>query len=230
MKKIGIVVFAATVLIGGVAGTIFSFGKISTGITKINLGSSVNGSGMVITQKREVRNFTSVEVGGVFIVEVAAQKEFGIEIDADDNLLEHIETSVENGVLSIRTKTRVRSSGPIKVRVSAPSIKSVDASGASKVSVNDLDNDAFEGTTSGASKLELSGSVSELTLEASGASKIDGGRIDAARANVTANGASKIRVNVSGELRSRASGASRIQYSGEPSIIETSGASSIQKN
>ena len=82
---------------------------------------------------------------------------------------------------------------------------------------------------SGAGSVDLSGSGSDLDVEASGGSNIDLADFPVDDTSVIASGASFVTVNIDGELSVDASGASRIEYLGNPTLgsIELSDASSV---
>lgn len=231
MKKIGIMVFAAAILVGVCVSSFFSFGRLSEKAFTFSFGSGVKGSGTTATETRDVGSFSGVDVSGVFQVEITAQKDFAIEIEADDNLLPLIKTEVRDGVLRIETSERVKTGNPLKVRISAPNIDNIEASGASRVTLGNVKNNELRVDTSGASKINLNGETANLTIEVSGASAIDAENLKAEKATVEASGASHVSVFATGELKSDASGASRIVYSGSPKNIEkkSSGASSVRE-
>ena len=231
MKKIGIIIFVAALLLSVFVSSFFSFGRLSDCVFSFSFGSGVKGSGKVATETRDIRGFSGVDVGGVFQVEITAQKDFAIEIEADDNLLSLIKTEVRGGVLRIETEQKISTSNPLKVRISAPNIDSIEASGVSKVSLASLKNDELRVDTSGASKVNVSGETAKLTIEVSGASAIDAENLKAENADVDASGASHVSVFAINELKSGASGASKIIYSGSPKNVEksSSGAGSIRE-
>lgn len=228
MKKLGIMIFVVALLVGVVFSNLFSFGKSSAPFFSISF-NSVKGSGVAATDVRKLSDFKGVDVGGVFQVEVVSGKEYAVEVDADDNLLPYIKTEVDGDVLKISATERLKSSTPMRIRVSAPNIESVEASGASKVSVAEIKNSDLRIDTSGASKVQIAGETASLTIDVSGASKIDAGDLKAGKANVDASGASSVDVFVTGELVSEASGASKIGYAGNPSSVSknTSGAGKV---
>jgi hypothetical protein len=232
MKKIGLIVFAAAIIVGVVIANFISWGK-ATGESfnfPLKIGRE-KGSGRMATEVRELRDFSSVDVSSVFHVEITAQSEFHVEVEADDNLLQYIETEVRNGELHISLDKSVKSKNPLRVRIGAPNIERIEASGASKVYLSDLKNSKLEIDTSGASKIEVSGETDQLIVDVSGASHINAADLRSVNATVDASGASRVNVNVSGELRSEASGASNINYVGTPTnvIKKTSGASSVSQ-
>ncbi len=231
MKKIGFIVFAVAVVLGVTVASLFSWGKATESLVsfKVNFGAE-KGSGNVASERREVSEFSKLDVSHVFQVEVVAQSGYGVEVEADDNLLQFIKTEVRGDTLHIDLDQRVKTGNAMKIRISAPNIERVDASGASRVNISDLQNGELTVDTSGASKINVSGETGNLIVDVSGASQLDLSGLSAATANIEASGASKVNVNVANELIADASGASRITYLGSPKVQKsTSGASSVSQ-
>ena len=234
MKKIGVIVFIFCVVVGLCFANFFSFGHISDRLfnVKLDFGSSrVSGSGNITTQKREVSEFSSVEVSGIFQVQIVSGKELAIEVQADDNIIPLVNTEVSGGTLHIGLERKVTTKNDMIVRISVPNIEKVSSSGASTVNVSNIKNDSFAIDISGASKVTLAGETAHLNIDVSGAGNIDAEQLNAVRADVDASGACKVAVNVSSELHSDASGASFITYKGDPKIVDNhqSGVGSITK-
>ena len=95
-----------------------------------------------------------------------------------------------------------------------------------QITANSIDIDG-----SGASSIELTGNVDDLAVEVSGASDAKLYNLTAKGAILRASGASSIGVTVTEILRANSSGASDINYKGNPNVKEsnTSGASSIRR-
>ncbi len=230
MKKVGIIIFAVALVIGMVVTNMFSFGRVSDRVFNFSLNfGGVRGSGNVITDKRDLSGFRAVEVGGTFEVEIAAQKDYSVVVEADDNLVPLIRTDVSGGTLRISADKRISSKNPVRIRISAPDIEKLDVSGAASVTATDLKNKDLSLGSSGASKVKLTGETAKFNVDVSGATKIDAADLKAASAQVEASGASHVDVNVSGDLKVDASGASRIAYVGSPANIvkKTTGASCV---
>ena len=170
-------------------------------------------------------------MSGVFQVEIVAQKDFGVQVEADENLLQYIKTEVNDGVLEISTSKRIKSSSGLKVRISAPDVEKLEVAGVAKVSLADLKNLGLEVETSGASKVTLAGEADKLVVDVSGASNIDAENLKTRAATVEASGASKVSVFATDAVRTDASGASRITYTGGATDVvkKTSGASSVSQ-
>jgi hypothetical protein len=93
----------------------------------------------------------------------------------------------------------------------------LDISGAAEVDmrlmVEELVVDA-----KGASKLELDGSATRAQITIAGAGKLDAEDLVVEKMQINCAGASLADVNVTGELKAQASGASKISYSGGPTV------------
>ncbi|MGD9563515.1 MAG: head GIN domain-containing protein [Pyrinomonadaceae bacterium] len=231
MKKFGILVFAAAVALGIFVASIFSFGRLDQRIFKFSINGKTRGSGHVVTESRDIKGFSGVDVGGTFQVEITARKDFAVEVSADDNLLSLITTEVRNGVLHIETEGRVSTDNPLKITISAPEIESIAASGVSNVGLVNVTGSELRVDASGASKVNVTGDIARLTAEASGASAINAEGVTAGSAEVSASGASRILVFATEDLHSEASGAATVLFSGNPASIEkrSSGAGSIRE-
>ena len=139
-----------------------------------------------------------------------------------------------------------------KAEITMPTLNSLDIAGATHGTVDGFNNsDQFVAKVSGASFLELtnfmvadvdfelsgfshltgSGTGNNLTSTVSGGSNLDLTNFQVDNANVDLSGGSHATVKLDGRLDVQASGASSLEYIGEPTLgtINTSGASSINK-
>ena len=84
---------------------------------------------------------------------------------------------------------------------------------------------------SGASKMDLKGTGTGMTLKVSGASKAELSQFPVQNAGLNISGASSAFVNLDGRLDADVSGASKLYWSGSPTMgdIKTSGASNIRQ-
>jgi hypothetical protein len=229
MKKIAIILFLATLALGLVISNLMSFGRTTSSLLNIKVNNSLKGSGKTASESRDLSGFHALNISGGIQVDVAAGREFKVEVEADDNLLQAIKTEVDGGVLRIHTEGKISTSNSMKVRISAPNIDDVDASGAITMNMSNIKNENLSIESSGGSKITVSGETENLRAELNGATKLDAEGLITRDADIEANGACKANVNVSQRLRADASGASQITYAGSPSQVEksTNGASSV---
>ena len=104
----------------------------------------------------------------------------------------------------------------------------MEISGASDIDC-DLQAGDVELDISGASKVDFNGSGSDLLVDASGASRIRLGDYSVVNANIKMSGASTCNIDVSGSIDVDLSGASKLEYTGQPVLgsISLSGGSQI---
>ena len=229
MKKLGIIIFIIALFVGVTLASVFSIGGFTLKRFNFSLNGGEKGSGNIQTEKREVSEFKAVDVGGAFVVEITTQKDFSLEVEADDNLLPLVKTEFDGETLKIESEKSYTPTNPVKIRISAPDIENLNISGASKISIVNLNNDLLNIDSSGASKISCEGKTAKLILDMSGASHFEGENLKAKKASIDSSGASKATVSVESELIADLSGASKVVYFGNPTNVEkkTSGASTI---
>ncbi len=225
MKKIGLLIFAFALIIGVVASFSTSLGRFSFFTPK------VVGSGILKTEVRDVSDFTIVETSGAMNVEIIAAKEFSVEVDADDNLLEYVKTELDGSTLKIYTEKWFTSKSKMNVRISMPELSSAKVSGASNLTITDIKNDDFTLKASGASKIKVAGETKSFDFKLSGASELNAENLTSEIADAKVSGASNAVLNVTESLDADASGASRISYIGEVKSLKkhSSDSSSIKQ-
>lgn len=93
----------------------------------------------------------------------------------------------------------------------------------------ELNAENVELEVSGASTVKFDGSGNDIIVDASGASRIKLGGYSVINADISMSGASSCNINVSDSLNFNLSGASKLEYSGQPTIssFEISGGSQI---
>jgi len=214
------------------------------------LAGSVN----LVTEEMEFSDFSIVEVGYAFEVEITQSSSYGVDITADEHVevsrtgedeyerkltFDYIQVSKAGDTLTIGLKSgyTYRSSHllrPLTLRaeITMPDLYELTLSGATR--------GTFEGfnslhelilTLSGASSLSARGTANDVLIIASGASHLELSDYPVHNANVTLSGASRATVNLDGRLDADLSGASRLLYIGEPTMgdIQTSGGSTVSE-
>ncbi len=195
------------------------------------LREGTSGSGKTKVEKRSLSGFKAVNVSGAYEVEIVAQKEAGVELEGDDNLLPLVRTEINNGVLDIFNERPFSTRNAIRVRISAPQLDAVSTSGASDIVVSNVKSDDFNLSTSGASNLKVSGEARTFALEMSGAGEVDAKDLRSEKVSVNSSGAAEATVYATEDLYVSASGAGTVNYYGDPKNVSqnVSGGASISK-
>jgi hypothetical protein len=208
------------------------------------------GCGSIGTRTYDFTDFTKVEIGSSFRFEVVQSDSYVISITAPETLFSHVQVSKDGDTLRVFQTAGIPPMGT-HVKIAMPdlvaaklsgsvkgSIKgfssshdfNLDVSGASNVSGNIVAGDAAL-QVSGASKVQLEGSAKNIAVNISGASTFNLSGFVVNDAKIMVSGASHAAINVMGRLDADISGASRVSYTGEPTLgnINTSGSSTLTR-
>lgn len=219
---------------------------------KIDWGDGLNGAGNVTTEKRNVEgNFTKLEISRGLSVTLEQADTYFVEVEADENLQEHITTKVENGTLFITTDENIDEATAKNIRVKLPSLKSLTTSSGASVNTKNtfygtdidvkatsgsdadlnLEFDAVRCETSSGSSLTVKGKALKLTTESSSGSEIDAHGLLVNEVVSESTSGSATNVNPIVSLNATASSGSSIDYSGSPKTVvkEESSGGSVSK-
>lgn len=211
-------------------------------------GGGIEGNGVVKEEARKVGAFSGVSVGGGVTADVQVGAEQKVTVIADENLLPHIKTKVENGVLSLDhsnlrptkgiklvvvtpTLDSVEASGGVRMKVAAaPSKKfNAEASGGSELEIRGLKTDALTVDFSGGVDAKLLGSATHANIELSGGVELDAKELQIENARLDASGGVDAQLHVTQALAGDASGGVTVKVKGKPSLnVDSSGASSVR--
>lgn len=212
------------------------------------------GSANVITQTREVtESFDKISVSDGIDVILTQSQTASIQVEADDNLINHIRTNIAGGTLYIEVKKQGLMDFTEKnVRVTLPSLTKISASAGSDVkSTNEFRAEVLDLSASAGSEIEVSTSADRITAvcssgseialtgmalyfegQASSGSKIKASRLLCNEVTASASSGSDIDVHPIKELRATASSGASVDYYKNPERISqnsSSGGSIRQK-
>jgi hypothetical protein len=194
--------------------------------------ATVVGSGRMVSESRPVQGFHTVVVTGGVHALVTDGSDDSLEITAEDNILPLVASTVSDGRLTVgwRPGSGSVSSHGVVCRIGARTLRGVTAAGAGRIDVEGIDANDFAIDLSGASSFAGSGSVERLRLDLSGASRADAPGLAARFVTATLSGASVARLRVVDALVVNASGASLLEFYGDPTVqADTSGASLVRR-
>lgn len=188
------------------------------------------GSGVLMSEDRFVGEFAAVDVAGALHAQIEIDEPLSVVAEFDDNLLDNLQTDVRGDTLYIWCDPECDPSSGAVIRITMPMLVSIDVSGASLVEAGLFSDETLSLDASGASRIEVHGSVNELEVDASGASRIEAGGLTIDLLDVSLSGASNAEVDVRERASGGLSGASKLTITGDgnPDVdIDTSGASSV---
>jgi len=197
-----------------------------------NPGSPIVGSGQLATEWRTVESFTAVEVSaaGHLIVEQTGVE--SLQVTAEDNILPLVRTEVRDGrlILGFEPHVGLTLTREVLFRLTVRELDDVGASGASRVEMPNVSGPELALHLSGASFLSASGRVDRTRLDLSGASRCDAPDLRSRTLKADVSGASHAFVRVWDSLVVNASGASILEYLGDPTVsASVSGGSIVRR-
>jgi len=214
----------------------------------------VVGSGDLVTEEKDFSDFTIVEVGSGFEVEITQSSSYSINVTADDNVLDHIEVSKSGVTLRIRLKLGYRyQSVTLRAEITMPELYELqfsggahgtiagftsshefvlELSGGSHLSGDFTTSGNVQFLLSGGSRLiGLDGAANDLHISASGKSGLGLSDFPVHDATVNLSGGSSATINLDGNLDADLSEGSSLGYIGDPTMgdIKKSIGSTIEK-
>jgi hypothetical protein len=212
----------------------------------ISLGYE-NGNGNVITQERAVnQNFDKIRGSSGIDVYLRKGSENKIVVEADENLIDLIETTISNGKLTIRSSKNIGRSKAKKVHVTFIKLSSIEASSGADIigksvikneTINldcssgaDLEVEVFAkelyAETSSGADLEVSGKASTIYANASSGSELNAKNLNAITCNAKASSGADIIVTVQDKINAKASSGGDVRYYGNPVSVSKKGGKS----
>jgi len=180
-------------------------------------GVAVKGSRNLKTENYNFSDFTRVDIGSAFEVEIAQSGSYSVSITADDNLFDYIQVSKQGTTLKIGLRTLTTLGlATLEAKVTMPQLRGLDLSGATRGTVSGFSStENLDIEVSGASSVDLVGmSAGDVKFDISGASKVTGD-ITADDADFDVSGASTVQLEGSAsDMVAKLGGASRFNLGG----------------
>ena len=207
--------------------------------------------GNLKTEEMIFSDFTAVEVGWAFELTVTQSSSYSVVISADEKIFDNIEVTQTGNTLIIGHKPGIEFTALIrKAEITMPDLNKLilsgatrgtaegfsnsntfvlGLSGASSLEMTDINVGDAEIEVSGASTISAVGTANDLSSFVSGASRLDLSNFPVNNADVNVSGASRATINLEGILDYDVSGASTLEYIGNPTMgdTNTSGASTV---
>jgi hypothetical protein len=191
----------------------------------------------MVTDTRAVTGFSAIDLRGAGQLTVTLGTQEGLTVEAEDNLLPLIDSTVSGDTLILELKAG-RPTRPIVYRVAARQITAlstsgagdIDApgvtgaslrtsqSGAGNVRLDRLSVQTLESSLAGAGSLDASGTAARLVVSLAGAGNLAARDLAVKDAELTMSGAGKATVRVSDTLKARLTGAGSVEYLGNPRV------------
>jgi hypothetical protein len=216
----------------------------------ISLGDSrtIRGSGNVAEETRAVSGITGVNLATIGHLFIEMGDTESLRIEAEDNLMEYLETEVSSGRLRIGTNDDIRldTKRPVNYYLTVTGLDTIVISSSGDIEAPDLEAERFSITINSSGNLEmgvLNADTLEVGISSSGNLDIAGGEVktqsvtisssgnyaaqdlESAEAEVYLNSAGSATVWVQDHLKAILSSSGDLHYRGNPTVDATTNSS-----
>ena len=206
-----------------------------------NSRKTIQGEGDVVEESRQVEGFNKIEINGMgeIIVELGAEE--SLRVEAEENLLQYLETyvrgntlviEIEDGITIVPTKSlnfyltvvsleglAISGAGNIQLPEIEADRFTIDLSGAGNIEFDSLNADSFDVSMSGVGNLSVSdGQVSSQKVVISGAGKYGAKNLESDDAEITISGLGSATLRAESYLKVTISGGGDVSYYGSPEV------------
>ena len=209
------------------------------------------GEGAVVSEMRNPGNFAGIDLRTVGKLYFKQEPNYKVEVIAQPNIQQVIETYVSNNQLVVKLKNNVRlgSHEPVRIMVSAPNLTKMriggsgdintvgvlnvanlemDIQGSGSIGVSDVTTGVVDAAISGSGSIVAYGTGTEARLKISGSGELNMEGLAVNKATTTTSGSGDIKVNAAQQLNVTISGSGSVYYKGNPIInSSTSGSGKI---
>jgi hypothetical protein len=224
--------FLATALVGAGLVTLFT-------ATACDLVTE-KGNGELKTETRSLSDFTKIDLGlsGKAVIRQGAA--FKVEVVAESNLLNLIETEVDGSTLKIGCKGSISPTEDITYNITMPQLEGAEIGGSGSVQVADIFSPdklvlkiggsgnirgefiakAIEADIAGSGSIYLKGSAQNLEADIAGSGNIEAQDLKAQEVDVDIAGSGSATVFAQVGLEIDIAGSGSVKYKGSPSKIK----------
>ncbi|HEY8388471.1 MAG TPA: head GIN domain-containing protein [Parasegetibacter sp.] len=214
----------------------------------------IHGEGPIVSQNRAVNPFSGIDMSVSGDVYFSEAEDVSVEISAQQNIIDVIQTKLVGGHLVIKVKdgVRLRRHEDITVKVSGPGVRSLNLSGSGNLSVIGPFNPTYcqlrisgsgniqipqlttanlEAWISGSGDIRIeTGEAHDADLHISGSGSMDMLHFRVNHAETHTSGSGTIKLHVTNTLDASISGSGTVYYQGNPLInTKISGSGSVVK-
>lgn len=217
------------------------------------MGKRIHGNGVSVSQERSVGDFSSINAMGSMDVIVSQAASPSIKIEADQNLLEYIETKNNGGTIEIYTREgyNLDPKTNIKVYAAAPNFNNIDVSGSGKIRSTgkisstshlrthvsgsgdiflEADAPRIETQISGSGSSTIKGNTKDFSARISGSGDVHCYDLLSENTEIDIAGSGNAEVYASKSLDVDIAGSGDVRYKGNPSVKQnTAGSGGVRK-
>lgn len=201
--------------------------------------NGIDGKGPVVEKELQLSNFSGVSLNISADVYLKQGNTQSVRVSAQQNIIDLLETNVEDNIWKIKTEENIDDHAPIKIYITVPRMTYVKLSGSGDIYTENTftGNDVVEvgisgsgdlrfkttarsiqAAISGSGDIELDGSTEDLSISISGSGDIDAKELMSGNCEVRISGSGGAKVHATKNLNVRVSGSGDVYYKGSPNV------------
>ncbi len=225
---------------------VLAVGALATGCISMSGRTTIEGSGVAATETRTIAEFGGIAIEGSGDAIVIFGAEPSIVVEADENLLEYIETRVEGSTLYLRLRhpekrVSFRTRSPLRFTITTPSVSAFSIAGSGSVNCSDLDTGeltidiagsgtvvlddmtcgALEISIAGSGDVRMSGVAETQSIDISGSGDVAAGDLRTRKTRIDIAGSGDATIWATERLRVSVAGSGDVRYYGSPSLSKS---------
>lgn len=202
-------------------------------------GTGIKGEGPAVKKELNLSSFDGIGLALSGNVYLKQGSNFSVTVEGQQNIIDNLETPIENGMLKIKFDKPVRQHDKLDFYITMPTLKAAKISGSgdiigetkfsglSKLEVSisgagniKLDVEAMEvnSSISGSGDIHLKGTSNAVAVGIAGSGDVEAIGLVAQNCNVRISGSGNVEVNVSGQLEASIAGSGDVYYHGNPRV------------
>ncbi len=182
---------------------------------------TVRGSGDVVEENRAVSGVSGVNLATLGHLTIELGDTESLRIEAEDNLMEYIETELRGGLLIIGTQEDIRldPTRPVNYFLTVTDLDTIVISSSGDIKIANLETDSLEVDINSSGSLDIAGGVvnsQDITISSSGSYTAQDLACNEAEVRINSSGSATIWVIDNLEVILNSSG--DLRYRGNPSV------------
>jgi hypothetical protein len=183
-------------------------------------GCGAEGNGNLVSDFRDVGEFTGIRVEGSVNVTYSQGESAQLELTADSNLLELITTDVINDVLVVGTSGSFSTESNMTLHCHSSNIKRVCIVGSGDVDLQTVSVGALKLECKGTGGIFVQGEAHKLTVSIRDTGSVEASGLDAEVAKISVRSTGSATAKVTESLEAVIRGSGNIQVTGSPNVAK----------
>ncbi|MCH8172484.1 MAG: DUF2807 domain-containing protein [Proteobacteria bacterium] len=171
------------------------------------------------TETRDLDEFNRVAIKGAMDVVIEVGKSQSVEVSADEDYLDRVETRVDDGTLYISQEGRRWYDIDVDIEITVRNLDGIFIDGAADIDATGIDSDNFDLEINGAGDVTLEGACGTVTIEINGAGDVDAEDLKCKNVDITINGAGDVDASASESVVAELNGVGDITICGDPDKV-----------